>query len=445
MTADRSPAARIPRCPSRPARRRLSLIAFAFVALAAGLAAADETCQSPFLPKVTGQEDFIYVWTLGMKGVADGNDSMVTVDANPKSPSYGKIVHRAPVPGQHEAHHAGFTDDRRFLWAGGLDTSQIFIFDVATDPAKPKLVKTIKTFERDTGLAGPHTFYALPGRMLISALSNARDGSGRTGLAEYGNDGRLIRTIWMPKEAPYGYDVRVNVNLNRMLTSSFTGKRNYMRPLGDLIKDAEAMKNFGGTMVVWDFHARKPLQILQVPGVPLEIRWALQPNHHYAFTSTALTNQLVLIYRKEDGTFDTKNIADIGANTLPVDISIAPDDSKIYVNTFMDGTLRVYDVSNPFEGKLIETVKLGEKANMVSESWDGQRVYATNSLLSKWDTPGDYWLKAFTWEGGKLVPKFTTDFNGVGRAHIMNFGSRALRSAGPPPGPADVGRYAARR
>ena len=27
-------------------------------------ARADETCQSPFLPKVTGQEDFIYVWTL---------------------------------------------------------------------------------------------------------------------------------------------------------------------------------------------------------------------------------------------------------------------------------------------------------------------------------------------------------------------------------------------
>src|SRR6266851_8456067 len=74
-----------------------------------GSAAADETCQSPFLPKVTGQEDYIYVWTLGIKGVADGNDSMVTVDANPKSGRYGQIVHRAPVPGQHEAHHAGFT------------------------------------------------------------------------------------------------------------------------------------------------------------------------------------------------------------------------------------------------------------------------------------------------------------------------------------------------
>ena len=390
-----------------------------------GSARADETCQSPFLPKVTGQEDYIYVWTLGVKGVADGNDSIVTVDVNPGSSRYGRIVHRAPVPGQHEAHHAGFTDDRRFLWAGGLDTSQIFIFDVASNPAQPKLVKTIKTFVKDTGgLVGPHTFYPLPGRMLITALSNSKDDGGRTGMAEYTNDGKFIRTIWMPAEAVYGYDVRVNVNLNRMLTSSFTGRKNYMRPVGELLKDAEAMKQFGSSVVVWDFHARKPLQVLSVPGAPLELRWALLPNHRYAFTSTALTGQLVLIYQQDNGTWASKNIAEIGPN-LPVDISIAPDDSKIYVNSYGDGTMRIYDVSNPFEGKLLQEMKLGDQANMVSSSWDGKRVYATSSLLSKWDKPGDQWLKAFAWEDGKLVAKFTTDFNQVGRAHIMNFGSKS--------------------
>lgn len=400
------------------------------ITLMAGTAFADETCQSPFLPKVTGQEDYVYVWTLGIEGVADGNDSLVTVDVNPKSKRYGQIIHRVPVPGRHEAHHAGFTDDRRYLWAGGLDDSYIFIFDVASDPAKPKLIKTIKSFVKDTGgLVGPHTFYALPGRMLITALSNANDSSGRTGLAEYSNEGRFIRTIWMPKEAPYGYDVRVNINLNRMLTSSFTGKKNYMRPLGELIKDSEAMKGFGDTVVVWDFHARKPLQVLQVPGAPLELRWALQPNHYYAFTATALAHQLVLIHQQEDDTWVAKSVADLG-DTLPVDISIAPDDSKLYVASFMDGRLRVYDISNPFEPKLIEQVKVGEMANMVSESWDGTRLYVTNSLLSKWDKPGDYWLKAYAWENGKLVHTFTTDFNSVGRAHLMNFGSKALR-AGP--------------
>lgn len=412
----------------RPYHRPVGWLWLMAITLMAGPAVADETCQSPFLPKVTGQEDYVYVWTLGIKGVADGNDSLVTVDVNPKSKAYGQIIHRVSVPGRHEAHHAGFTDDRRFLWAGGLDDSYIFIFDVASDPARPKLVKTITSFVKDTGgLVGPHTFYALPGRMLISALSNAKDQSGRTGLAEYSNEGRFIRTIRMPEEAPYGYDVRVNINLNRMLTSAFTGKKNYMRPLGELIKDAEAMKEFGGSVVVWDFHARKPLQVLQVPGAPLELRWALMPNHYYAFTATALAHQLVLIYQQADGTWAAKSIADLG-DTLPVDISIAPDDSKLYVSSFMDGRLRVYDISNPFEAKLIEQVKLGEMANMVSESWDGTRLYVTNSLLSQWDKPGDYWLKAYAWENGKLAHKFTTDFNAVGRAHLMNFGSKALRT-----------------
>ena len=56
---------------------------------------------------------------------------------------FGKVVSSVSVGGRHEAHHGGFTDDRRYLWAGGLDDSKIFVFDVAADPAKPKLVKTI--------------------------------------------------------------------------------------------------------------------------------------------------------------------------------------------------------------------------------------------------------------------------------------------------------------
>ena len=32
---------------------------------------ADETCMSPYMAKITSQEDFIYVWTLGAEGVGD--------------------------------------------------------------------------------------------------------------------------------------------------------------------------------------------------------------------------------------------------------------------------------------------------------------------------------------------------------------------------------------
>ena len=400
----------------------------------ATLVSADETCQSPYLPKLDGQEDFVYVWTLGVEGVGDGSDKLVTIGTNPKRPNYGKVVHSLSVGGRHEAHHAGLTDDRRHLWAGGLDDSRIFIFDVGSDPATPTLVKTIDDFvEKTGGVVGPHGFYALPGRMLISSLSNAEDHGGKTALVEYNNEGEFIRTIWMPDEAPYGYDARVKPVLNRMLTSSFTGHANYMRPLAELLGDAEAMQNFGNEMVVWDFHARKPLQVLEVPGAPLEIRWALGDDHPYAFTTTALTSKLWGVFQKEDGSFEAVELADVGdpsKTPLPVDISISADDRFLFVDTFLDGKVRVFDISSPRSPKLVLEEQIAPQINMVSQSWDGKRVYFTTSLLGNWDGVGGddaQVLKAYDWDGAALSPTFAVDFRaaGLGRPHIMRFGRAA--------------------
>src|SRR5262245_60553095 len=108
--------------------------ACAALALAASTVAfharADETCSSPYLARIEGQEEFLYVWTLGVEGLGDGSDKLVVVGVKPGSADYGKVVHQYSVGGRHEAHHGGFTDDRRQLWLCGLDSSKIFIFDV---------------------------------------------------------------------------------------------------------------------------------------------------------------------------------------------------------------------------------------------------------------------------------------------------------------------------
>ncbi len=433
---------------NRTPARLLSVVSS--VAMAAILvhtpAAADETCQSPYMAKITGEEEFVYVWTLGMDGVGDGSDKVVTVDVRSGSPTFGKVVDVDSVGGRHEAHHGGLTDDRRSFWVAGLDTSQIFIFDIASDPANPKLVKTIDDFvEKSGGVVGPHGAYALPGRVMISGLSN-KDKTGRTALVEYTNDGEYIATHWMPtpdnpqgainaeKADGYGYDARVLPRRNVMLTSSFTGWNNYMRPLGEVVNDKEAMKAFGGTMVLWDFHARKPRQVFEVPGVPLEVRWAWGPDHNYAFTSTALTSAIWLIYEDEEQKWHAEKVADIGdpeTLPLPVDISLSADDSTLFVDSFMDGMTRIYDVTDPHKPKLIHEKKIGSQVNMVSQSWDGTRLYYTSSLLANWDKTGEdneQFLKAYDWDGKALSPRFEIDFlaEGLGRPHLMRFGSRAL-------------------
>ena len=161
------------------------LIAVVLTFLLPQFAMADETCMSPYMAKIVGQEDFVYIWTLGIEGLGDGEDKLVTVSVNPNAEQFGTVVSSLSVGSRNEAHHSGLTDDRRYLWASGLASSKIFIFDVHTDPAKPSLHRTIDNFvAKSGGVVGPHTSYALPGRILITGLSNETDHGGVTGLVE---------------------------------------------------------------------------------------------------------------------------------------------------------------------------------------------------------------------------------------------------------------------
>jgi selenium-binding protein 1 len=421
----------------------LAVLAAWLLVAGAGLlapAAADETCNSPYIAKlIKGQEDYVYVWALGVEGLGDGFDKLVTIDVHPKSKSYGKVIGSVSVGARTEAHHMGFTDDRRFIWAGGLSDPRIHVFDIATDPAKPKLVKTINDMADKTGYLGPHTYYALPGRMLVQALSNTKDKGGVTGMALYNNQGEFVAAYPMPTEGGgdgYGYDLAVNPKKNVLLTSSFTGYANYMRPLGELVKDAEAMKRFGNTMAVWDLKSMKPRKVLAVPGAPLEIRWSLNAKDNWAITAAALTSKLWLV-KEDKGEWRAKEVGTIGDPAkipLPVDISITRDGKGLWVNTFMDGTTRYFDLSNPEAPKQTYTKVTGKQVNMISQSWDGKRVYITSSLLANWDKAGadnEQFLRAFTWDGKELKPAFEVDFTKeqLGRAHHMKLGSKALKSS----------------
>ena len=423
----------------------LSALAIAVAPLTPNPSRADETCSSPYLPRIEGQEEFIYVWTLGVEGVGDGSDKLVVVDVKPGSSNYGKVIYSHSVGGRHEAHHGGFTDDRRQLWLAGLETSKIFIYDVHSAPARPRYLKTIENFEKVTsGAVGPHGVYPLPGRVLVPCLSNGKDKSGRTALVEFSNEGDYIATHWLPTKDTakvpgaefadgYGYDARVLLRKNVLLTTAFTGWKNYTREFGELSKDSDAMKEFGNSMVLWNFHTRQPKKVFQVPGAPLEIRWAWGEKHNYAFTATALGSKLWLCHEDEAGEWQAKPVATIGGEggVLPVDISISADDQRLFVSCFGDGKCRVFDVSNPHQPRVMHEKQIGRQVNMVSQSWDGKRLYFTSSLLAHWDKKGEdneQFLRAYSWSGKELKPTFQIDFTELklGRPHHMLFGSSKI-------------------
>lgn len=114
-----------------------------------------------------------------------------------------------------------------------------------------------------------------------------------------------------------------------------------------------------------------------------------------------------------------------------MDISLSADDRTLFVSCFGDGKCRVFDVSNPHQPKQVYEKQIGRQLNMVSQSWDGKRLYFSSSLLARWDKGGEdneQFLRAYHWSGKELKPAFALDFTALklGRPHHMLFGSTKI-------------------
>jgi selenium-binding protein 1 len=399
--------------------RRLAALAaclFALTWLCSGPPAEAETCLSPFVKRLDRPEKYLYVYCVDAD--AKDNDFLIVVDVDRKSPKYGKIIHKLDLGSSgNETHHFGFTDDRTHIWGLTLFSNRVFLIDVATDPARPRLKKVLENFGAEAGLASPHTAYALPGRMLISFLS-AKDGGLPAGLAEFTNDGKFIRKLEQPKDAPYGYDVAVRPDLNRMVTSSFTYANNYKKPLAKM-----DFKKFGKELLVWDFRERKVIATLTAGAAPLECRWSRKEGTNHGFTNCALDDSLWVWEGQPDGTYTTRKLCKTGK--LPADLRQSPDDRFLFVSCFLSDEIQQWDVSDLNNPRLHSTLKPGEQPNMMHVTGDGQRMYITNSLLSTTDRPVRFWVKLARIgpDGMKLDPDFQVDLNGFetgpARGHDM--------------------------
>ncbi len=402
-----------------PRTPRLLLLA-GLLALGGGLLvpgpAAAETCLSPYVKRLDRPEKFLYVFCLAADGKK--NDCLVVIDADADSDRHGQVVGRLDLgSGGNETHHFGYTDDRTHIWGCSLFSSKIFIINVADDPARPKLVKILDDIPAKTGLAGPHSPYALPGRMLLSFLS-ARGGGLPAGLAEFKNDGTFIRRLDLPKDAPYMYDVAIKPELNRMVTSSFTPMNNYKKPLARM-----DFTNFGKELLVWDFRKRRVVARLTTGGAPLECRWALTKGANHGFTNCLLDDSIWVWEGDGAGGYTARKLCATGK--LPADLRQSPDDRFLYVSCFGSNEIQQWDVRDLKKPRLTSSVVPGVQPNMMHVTGDGKRMYITNSLLSTADRSGRFWVRLAHVgpDGLKMDPFFTIDLTklpgGPFRGHDM--------------------------
>jgi len=363
-------------------------------------------------------ESLLYVWTSDAD--AKQPDFLTVVDADPKSPGYGKILTTVPTGStvDNEAHHLGYTVNADRIFAGGLVSNRLFIYDVKADPKHPALIKTIPDLGALSGYSGPHTYYAVPGGVMIAMLGS-KDGTGPGALVRLDEQGNFVSALPAPNrpdDPGYMYDVGVKPELNRMVTSSWTHPHHFR---GNPI----APENVGDAVAVWDWKTGKVLQVEHLDKMPLEVRWQHGPAARGGFINCAGAST-IWYWEDKDGKLAFTRVIQLPANSTPADVRISYDNRLLYVSLFTGNAVQQYDVSDPLHPKFLSEVKLQEP-NMMKLTPDSRRLYVSNSLLSNLDgkVPFRVWLLNVGTGGMTPDDKFVVDFDqfptGPGRPHDM--------------------------
>lgn len=363
------------------------------------------------------RESLLYVWT--RDGDGQETDFLAVVDADPASETYGEIVHRAATGSSgNEAHHFGYTVDTGRIFAGGLFSNEVFIYDTETDPRRPRLIDTVDL--DPTGHSGPHTLYAVPDGMLIAMLG-AVDGGGPGGLVKLTEDGEFVEALPGPDHegAPvYMYDVGIKPEMNRMITSSWA--------FPEHIEEGMAPpEHVGSAVVVWNWKKGEVLQVEELDKAPLEVRWLHGPEGLGGFINSAYG--ATVWYWEDadtDGRLEFHRVIEMPEGSTPADMRISYDNRFLYVSLFGGGEVRQYDVSDPLHPELVDAVELPHP-NMMKLTPDSRRLYVSNSLLTPLDPDQDFgiWLLDVGPDGMSVDEDFRPDFrnlpNGPAGPHDM--------------------------
>src|SRR5271163_4742280 len=144
----------------------------------------------------TAAGHYLFAWT----GDADkkGMDFLAVIDADPASPTYGKLI-TTLVTDQvtMRVHHTEYVMPASgMLFANDHEAGRTFIFDLR-DPLHPKVATS---FTDSAGYMHPHSYVRLPNGHVLATFQHAHHSAavepmGKTGgLVEIDDQGKVIRS-----------------------------------------------------------------------------------------------------------------------------------------------------------------------------------------------------------------------------------------------------------
>jgi methanethiol oxidase len=418
------------------------------------LASPDDAVAAP-------QEEFLYLVCLREGTGVDAPDFLAVVDTNE-----GRVLHETPMPNVgDELHHFGWNrcssachgPDRSHLIVPGFRSSRFHIVNVADDPRRPRIEKVIEPDEvvEKTGYTRPHTVHCMPGDNIVVSMLGDAEGNGAGGFAVLDAQTFELKGRWENGgEVPrLNYDFWYQPRKNVLVSSEF-GEPNAYEPGFDLA-DVEAGR-YGRRIHFWKLDTRELEQTIDLGEkglVPLELRWLHNPDAEEGFVAAALSS-VIWHFRRANGSWAADPVIELESVPLegwpfPVpalitDQLVSMDDRFLYLANWLHGDVRQYDISDRRNPKLTGQLWLGGVIgkpsdagrelnggpNMIQLSYDGRRLYVSNSLYSTWDN--QFYPELRSWllrincdpNGGMEIDRdFFLDFHdrpdGPARAHEM--------------------------
>ena len=381
------------------ASTRLALAWLLFLAIA-GIGSA-ETCLSPFVKRLDRPEKYLYVFCVD----ADAKDhDSCRHRRRCGRRSTAEIIDQLDLGSAgNETHHFGYTDDRTHIWGCSLFSSRMFLIDVATEPAKPKLEKVSNWRRRPRWWAPLAVRAAGPDAVLVPEREGRRPAGGIGGVHQR-------RQTHPPDRAAQGRALHVR-------------RRRQARPQphGDLeLHTAEQLQEADGADGLQGLRqgtadlgfpraqgARKADNGSRAAGVPVVAEGKGESRIH----QLRLDDSIWLWEGNDDGKYDGRKLCATGK--LPADLRQSPDDRFLYVSCFGSNEIQQWDVSDLKKPKLTSTMVPGVQPNMMHVTGDGKRMYVTNSLLSTLDRSDKFWVRLahIGPDGMKMDQKFKIDLN----------------------------------
>jgi selenium-binding protein 1 len=378
--------------------------------------AAPSFYASPAEAQKAPQEEFLYLACLHEGTGVEAPDFLAVVDAEK-----GEILHETPMPDAgDELHHFGWNrcssachgPDRSHLVMPGFRSSRIHFVNVADDPRRPRIEKVIERDEllAKTGYTRPHTVHCMPGENVVVSMLGDADGNAAGGFAVLDAKTFEVKGRWEnggPRPR-FNYDFWYQPRKNVLASTEF-GEPNAFEPGFDL-NDVGAGR-YGSRIHFWNLEDRALEQTIELGEeglVPLEMRWLHDPDADEGFVGAALSSTMWHFHR-ENGSYAADNVIAVEPVELegwpfPVpglitDLVVSMDDRFLYLSNWLHGDLRQYDVSDPANPRLTGQLWLGGVLGkpddtgrglnggpqMLQLSFDGRRLYVTNSLYSTWD------------------------------------------------------------